>query len=75
MDSLAELNDHIAAADLIDDARHLPGHQFDIGTEFASERTILSPLPLDAFETGLILQPRRVVGQPAQQDSLATSVV
>jgi transposase len=58
VDSLTELNDLIAAADRIDDARHLPGRQFDIGTEFASERTTLGPLPLDGFETGLILRPR-----------------
>jgi transposase len=42
---LTELNDLIAAADRIEDARHLPGRQFDIGTEFASERTLLGPLP------------------------------
>lgn len=58
MDSLAELNDLIATVDRIDDARHLSGRQFDIGTEFASERTALAPLPLDDFETGLILHPR-----------------
>lgn len=58
VNSLTELNDLIAAADRIDDARHLPGRQFDIGTEFASERTVLAPLPLDVFETGLILHPR-----------------
>ena len=56
--SLAELNDLIAAADQIDDARHLPGRQFDIGTEFAAERTVLAPLPRDVFETGLVLHPR-----------------
>lgn len=58
VNSLTELNDLIAAADLIDDARHLSGRQFDIGTEFDSERMSLSPLPLNAFETGLILHPR-----------------
>lgn len=58
VDSLAELNDLIAAADRIDDARHLSGRQFDIGTEFASEQTALAPLPSDVFETGLILHPR-----------------
>ncbi|MDT5292360.1 MAG: hypothetical protein QOF88_7249 [Mycobacterium sp.] len=41
VNSLTELNDLIAAADWIDDARHLSGRQFDIGTEFASERTVL----------------------------------
>jgi hypothetical protein len=44
VNSLTELNDLIAAADRIDGARHLPGRQFDIGTEFASERTVLTPL-------------------------------
>jgi hypothetical protein len=58
VNSLTELNDLIAAADWIDDARHLSGRQFDIGTEFASERTVLGQLPLDGFETGLILHPR-----------------
>jgi hypothetical protein len=41
VNSLTELNDLIAAADWIDDAPHLSGRQFDIGTEFASERTVL----------------------------------
>jgi hypothetical protein len=58
VNSLTELDDLIAAADWIDDARHLSGRQFDIGTEFASERTVLGQLPLDGFETGLILHPR-----------------
>ena len=58
VNSLTDLNDQIAAADRIDEARHLPGRQFDIGTEFASEQTALSPLPLDGFETGLIIHPR-----------------
>lgn len=58
VNSLAELDDLLTVAGEVDDARHLPGRQFDIGTEFAVERSVLGPLPLDGFETGLILHPR-----------------
>jgi transposase len=56
--SLAELNELLAAADDLDNARHLPGRQDDIGTAFTAEAPALSPLPREAFETGLTLTPR-----------------
>ncbi|MGH3548163.1 MAG: IS21 family transposase [Pseudonocardiaceae bacterium] len=56
--SLTELNDLLAAADAIDNARHLPGRRGDIGTAFAAEQPTLSPLPVEPFETGLTLHPR-----------------
>lgn len=56
--SLAELNELLAAADDLDNARYLPGRQDDIGTAFTAERPALSPLPREAFETGLTLTPR-----------------
>jgi hypothetical protein len=56
--SLAELNELLAAADDLDNARHLPGRQDDIGTAFIAEQPALSPLPTEAFETGLTLTPR-----------------
>ncbi|MGH3966416.1 MAG: IS21 family transposase [Pseudonocardiaceae bacterium] len=56
--SLAELNDLLAAADVIDNARHLPGRQTDIGTAFAAEQPTLAPLPAEPFPTGLTLHPR-----------------
>jgi hypothetical protein len=56
--SLAELNELLTAADDLDNARHLPGRQDDIGTAFTAEQPALSPLPREAFETGLTLTPR-----------------
>lgn len=56
--SLAELNERIAAAELVDDTRHLPGRQLDIASEFTAERAGLGPLPVEVFETGLTLWAR-----------------
>ena len=35
-----------------------PGRQLDIGAGFATERAALAPLPVEVFETGLMLTPR-----------------
>ncbi len=56
--SLAELNELLDAAAAVDEARHLPGRQLDIGAGFAVERAALTPLPGEVFETGLTLHPR-----------------
>lgn len=53
--SLAELNELIAGAAVLDDARHLPGRQHDIATGFAAERRELAPLPGEVLETGVML--------------------
>ena len=56
--SLAELNDLIAAADDVDNARYLAGRQIDIGTAFTAEAPTLIPLPREVFQTGMTLHPR-----------------
>lgn len=56
--SLAELNALISGAAAVDDARHLPGRQVDIGTAFTAEQRALQALPDEVFETGLSLTPR-----------------
>jgi len=58
VDSLAELNELIAAADDADDARFLAGRPCDVGTAFAAEAPALAALPVEPFETRLVLTPR-----------------
>lgn len=58
VDSLAELNELIAAADEADNARFLAGRSCDVGTAFAAEQSVLAPLPAEPFETRLVLTPR-----------------
>lgn len=58
VDSLAELNELIAAADEADNARFLAGRPCDVGTAFAAEQSALAPLPAEPFETRLVLAPR-----------------
>jgi len=58
VDSLAKLNELIAAADEADNARLLAGHPVDVGTAFAAEQPTLGPLPAERFETRLTLHPR-----------------
>ena len=58
VDSLAELNELIAAADEADNTRFLVGRQCDVGTAFAAEQSALAPLPAEPFETRLMLAPR-----------------
>jgi transposase len=58
VDSLAELNELIAAADDADNARFLAGRPCDVGTAFAAEAPALAPLPAEPFETRLVLSPR-----------------
>jgi transposase len=58
VETLSELNDLIALADDIDDARHIFGHVNSVGTEFAAELPALRPLPDEPFEIMLALRPR-----------------
>ncbi len=55
--SPSELNEHIAAADLADDARHIEHQVRTVGQDFALERGLLRPLPAERFPTGLELRP------------------
>ncbi|MBK6886866.1 MAG: IS21 family transposase [Tetrasphaera sp.] len=57
--SLAELNQHIAAGDVADDARVITGHHATVGVEFAAEQATLLPLPSERFDPG-VLEARRV---------------
>jgi transposase len=56
--SLAELNDLIAAADLLDDARVITGRPITIGAAFAIEATELMVLPAEAFDCARLLHAR-----------------
>jgi transposase len=58
VETLSELNELIALADVIDDARHIFGHVKNVGTEFAAELPALRPLPDEPFEIMLALKPR-----------------
>jgi transposase len=58
VETLSELNELIALADVTDDARHIFGHVQNVGTEFAAELPALRPLPGEPFEIMLALNPR-----------------
>jgi hypothetical protein len=51
VDSLAELNSRLDAADRRDDHRRI-GHRLStVGQDFAAEQRLLRPLPAERFET------------------------
>ena len=56
--TLAEVNEHIAAADLLDDTRVITGRPITIGAAFQVEREALMPLPAEAFDPARLLQAR-----------------
>jgi hypothetical protein len=58
VDSLAELNARIAAAEHAEEGRRIGMRIRTIGQDFAAEKLLLSPLPEEPFETGLLLTPR-----------------
>jgi hypothetical protein len=58
--SLAELDRHLAEADLADDRRHIAGRQASVGDDFALEQPALGPLPATPFEAARTLPPHRV---------------
>jgi transposase len=58
VETLGELNELIARADVTDDARYIFGHVDSVGTEFADELPALRPLPAEPFEMMLALNPR-----------------
>ena len=58
VDSLAELNARIAAAEQAEEGRRIGMRIRTIGQNFAAEKLLLSPLPEEPFETGLLLTPR-----------------
>jgi transposase len=56
--SLAELNRHIAAGDLLDDARVITGRRHTVALAFAAELPTLQPLPDEPFDPALLLRTR-----------------
>jgi len=58
VDSVAELNERLAAYDVRDDDRRIADRTHTIAQDFAIEAPLLAPLPGDAFETGVTLTPR-----------------
>lgn len=57
VESLAELNELMAAADAADDERHIARRAETVGEAAAAEAAFLSPLPTDAFDTTTTLRP------------------
>jgi transposase len=58
VDSLAELNERLAAYDEVDDARRITNRATTVGHDFATEAPLLRALPAEPFEPGLTLSPR-----------------
>ena len=58
VDSLAELNARIAAAEQAEEGRRIGMRIRTIGQDFAAGKLRLSTLPEEPFETGLLLTPR-----------------
>jgi transposase len=57
VETLAELNERLAAIDAAEDARHVHGKTADIGECFTAERDLLSPLPDEGFDYSITLTP------------------
>lgn len=57
-ESLDELNDRIRIWEAQDDARRINDRIRTIGQDFAAEQPFLAPLPGEAFDPGLVLNPR-----------------
>lgn len=57
VDTLAELNESLAAIDKAEDARHVHGRPVSIGAAFAAEAPLLVPLPDEEFDCGVTLTP------------------
>jgi transposase len=56
--TLAGLNEHIAVADVADDARVVTGRPITIGAAFAAEREALMALPVEGFDPARLLTAR-----------------
>jgi hypothetical protein len=56
--TVAELNELVAAGDAADDRRRIDGRAITIGDHFALEALTLQPLPVEGFDTTLLLTPR-----------------
>ena len=58
VDTLAELNARLVAADLAEDDRRIDGRAVSVGAAFAVEAPLLRPLPGERFDTALSLTAR-----------------
>ncbi|WP_300007544.1 IS21 family transposase [Pseudonocardia sp.] len=58
VDTLAELNARLVAADLVEDDRHIDGRAVSVGTAFTAEAPLLRALPAERFDTALSLTAR-----------------
>ena len=58
VDSIEELNALLEAADDADDARRIGNRATSVGHDWAFEKTLLRPLPVEPFDTALTLTPR-----------------
>ena len=58
MASLAELNQRIAAADIVDDGRVITGRPVTVAAAFAAEQPAMLPLPAEVFDPARLLQAR-----------------
>jgi transposase len=56
--SLAELNELIAGADLLDDDRVITGRPVTVGAAFTAELPALAPLPVEPFDAARLLEAR-----------------
>jgi len=56
--TLVELNEHIGAADLLDDVRVITGRPITVGAAFAPEAKALMALPTEAFDPARLLAAR-----------------
>ncbi len=58
VDSIAELNELLERYDDADDHRRIGDRANTVGDDFALEAPLLTPLPVEPFETGITLSPR-----------------
>ena len=58
VDTVAELNELVARGDFADDRRWISGRALSVGEHFALEANALQPLPVEPFDTTLLLTPR-----------------
>ena len=58
VDSIDELNALLAAADDADDKRRIANRANSVSHDWAFEKTLLRPVPDEAFDTALTVTPR-----------------
>jgi transposase len=58
VDSIEELNELLEAWDDEDDRRRIGNRTNNVGTDWAFERELLRPLPVEPFDTALTVTPR-----------------